>query len=89
MANEIRTPRVSYPPSSGSFNIDSWMREVTVAINQLPFSIFSTIDGPNESGITSPEGFLGLEIGSSVTKFWYKTSGSTNTGWSYVSFINP
>ena len=85
----IRTPVVPYPSSSGNGAVDDWMQEVTTAINQLPFSIFSSSDGPNESGVTAPEGFIGVEIGSSTTKFWFKTSGSTNTGWSYLSFINP
>lgn len=65
------------------------MTEVMQAVNGLPFSQFSTSDGPNQSNVTAPQGFFGIEIGSSSTKFWFKEVGSDSTGWSAVSFIRP
>ena len=88
MADEFRSILVPAPSGITEPNLVRWMQDVTNAINQLPFSIFSTAGGPNLSLVTAPEGFLGVEVGSSATKFWWKTSGSTSTGWSYVSFIN-
>lgn len=87
MANEIRSMVVPYPPSTGSSGLDSWNRSVYNVINNLPFSIFSTANGPNTSLVTAPQGFIGLEIGSGATKLWFKESGSTSTGWSHFSFI--
>ncbi len=87
MANELRSLKVSSPPSSGNPSVDQWMREITNAINGLPISIFSTADGPNESAITAPQGFIGIEIGSSSTRMWVKESGSTSTGWSHFTLI--
>jgi hypothetical protein len=83
MANEIRSFAVPYPPTTGDSSLDGWMRGVSEAINNLPISIFSTADGPNNSLVTSPEGFIGIEVGSAstLTKFWFKESGSTSTGW--------
>ena len=82
MANErIRSIRVPLPPASGDARVDQWTRDVTNSVNGLPISIFSTSDGPNASRVTSPEGFLGIEVGSSATRFWVKNSGSTSTGW--------
>lgn len=58
-----------------------WLQQLADAFNALPFSYFSTADGPEASGITAPTGFIGLEIGSSATtKLWAKTSSGT-TGW--------
>ena len=87
MAHEhLRSIIVSQPPSTGFAAVDRWMREVTNTINGLPVSLFSTADGPN-SKVTAPEGFIGMEIGSGVTKFWFKQTGSRNTGWSHFSHI--
>lgn len=88
MANpRIRSILVPQPPASGNPAVDTWMRDVTATLNGLPFSIFSTsTTGPN-SRVTAPEGFLGIDVGSSVTKLWIKTSGSQNTGWSHFSHI--
>ena len=69
-------------PQVENANLQSWFYEVKDAIDGLPFSTFSTSDGPNQSAVTAPEGFIGVEIGSSSTKFWFKESGSTSTGWS-------
>ena len=77
----IRPRGLSNPPSVEDEGLQSWFQEVKDALDGLPFSTFSTSDGPNESAFTSPEGFIGIEIGSSVTKFWFKESGSTSTGW--------
>lgn len=85
MANELRSLRVPSPPYTSDAAASQWMRDVTNAINAVPFSIFSTTAGPNASLVTAPQGFLGLEIGSSATKHWVKTSGSTSTGWSPLS----
>ena len=63
-------------------NLQNWFREVKEEVDGLPFSTFSTSDGPNQSAVTAPEGFIGVEVGSSATKFWFKESGSTSTGWS-------
>lgn len=58
-----------------------WLQHLADAFNALPFSYFSTADGPNASAVTAPSGFIGLEIGSSATtKVWVKTSTGT-TGW--------
>jgi len=89
VADEIRSFRVPAPPPTKDFAVKRWMDDVTNSINNLPFSIFSTSDGPNQSAVTAPEGFFGIEIGSSSTKFWLKESGSTSTGWSTVSFLRP
>lgn len=83
----IRSILVPQPPSSGIAAVDAWMRDVTNAINGLPVSIFSTsTTGPN-SFVTAPRGFVGIDVGSSVTRFWVKTTGSRNTGWSHFSHI--
>ncbi len=79
----LRPRGVSTPPQiEDNPALDSWLQEVKGAIDGLPFSTFSTSDGPNQSAFTAPEGFIGVDIGSSATKFWFKESGSTSTGWS-------
>ena len=78
----IRPRGISFPPRTDDPTLDSWFEEVRSAVDGLPFSTFSTSDGPNSSAVTAPEGFIGFEIGSSVTKLWFKESGSTSTGWS-------
>lgn len=83
----IRPLKVPLPPSSGNASVDAWMRDVTNAVNGLPLSVFSTSDGPNQSAVTAPEGFIGIEVGSSATRLWFKNSGSTSTGWVQVDFI--
>lgn len=69
-------------PQIDDSNLQNWFYEVKDSIDGLPFSTFSTSDGPNQSAVTAPEGFIGVEVGSSSTKFWFKESGSTSTGWS-------
>jgi len=88
MANErIRSVRVGLPPSTGNVALDQWARDVTSTINGLPISIFSTATtGPN-SVVTAPKGFIGIDMGSSVTRLWLKTTGSRNTGWSHFSHV--
>ena len=83
----LRPRRIGLPPSTGDARVDAWMREVTEAVNGLPLSYFSTSDGPNSSSVTAPQGTLGVEIGSSVTRLWIKQSGSTSIGWSALSWI--
>lgn len=78
----IRPRGLPNPPDVEDEALQSWFWEVKDAVDGLPLSTFSTSDGPNNSLVTAPEGFIGIEIGSSVTKFWFKESGSTSTGWS-------
>ena len=82
MPDDLRPRGISSPPQVEEAGLQSWLQEVKEAIDGLPFSTFSTSDGPNQSAYTAPEGFMGVEIGSSATKFWFKESGSTSTGWS-------
>ena len=77
----LRSIVVGRPPTFGSPRIDYWANEVTNAFHGLPFSLFSTSGGPNASNYTAPEGFIGIEIGSSATKHWVKATGSDGTGW--------
>ena len=86
MTIRLRSTKVSIPPSSGKDDVDSWMREVTAAVNGLPVSFFSTSDGPNSSNVTAPPGFIGFEVGSSSTPLWIKTA-SGATFWSALSHI--
>lgn len=79
-----RSIKIPQPPASGNAAVDAWMREVAAAVNALPFSVFSTSDGPNSSAVTAPPGFIGIEIGSSSTPLWLKT-GSGGTYWSAIS----
>lgn len=76
--------KLRLPPSTGNPDVDSWMREVTEAVNGLPLSYFSTSDGPNSSNVTAPVGFIGIEIGSSSTPIWIKNVAG-GTGWSALS----
>lgn len=80
----IRPRQVLNPPRIEDPSLAYWARQVSEAINNLPISVFSTSDGPNTSAITAPEGFIGLEIGSSSTPLWIKT-GSGATLWSALS----
>lgn len=74
--------RTFSPPSTGNPDLDAWARWTADALNALPaFSLFSTLDGPNESAITASPPTLGFEVGSSATtRLWLKTSSGT-TGW--------
>lgn len=81
-----RRLRVTAPPP-GNGALYDWARQVTDALNGLPnFSLISTSAGPNSS-VTGDPGALAFDVGSSVTKLWLKTSGSTTTGWSALSWI--
>lgn len=71
------------PPPLGSPELQYWAQQVADAINSLPFSYFSTADGPNTSTVTAPIGTIGIEIGSSTTKLWIKET-TASTGWSEV-----
>ena len=82
----IRPRRIPLPPSVADAKLEQWMREVASAINGLPFSVFSTSDGPNTSAITAPQGFIGFEVGSSSTPLWIRTT-SGATVWSALSHI--
>lgn len=82
----IRPREVLNPPHVEDPKLAYWMRKVSEAINSLPISVFSTSGGPNASNVTAPEGFLGIEVGSSKTRLWVKT-GSGATLWSALSHI--
>lgn len=82
----IRPRRIPTPPPVQDAAVASWMREVTSALNEFPLSVFSTSNGPNASSVTAPEGFLGIEVGSSTTPLWIRT-GSGATVWSAFSHI--
>lgn len=74
-------PKLPPPPRDAPPEFAHWIQQLSGIIESLPFSYFSTADGPNASAITAPSGFIGLEIGSSATtKIWGKTSSGT-TGW--------
>jgi hypothetical protein len=71
----------------GDRQLDTFLRDLTDAINQIPnFSIISTSDGP-ESTVTADAGVFGFDIGSSHTTFWAKVSGDTTTGWKALSLV--
>ncbi len=61
-------------------DLPEWTRRVVDQVNSLPaFSIFSTEDGPNESGETANQSTLGFEVGSSATtRLWVTGSDSSN-----------
>ena len=76
------------PPSTGNAALDRWNQQVMQAVNGLPFSFFSTTSGPNVSGVSAPRGTIGIEIGSCVTKFWFKYEASSlTTGWQSIATI--
>lgn len=78
MGRQLRVSPI--PPQEGQ-PLAEWLRETADALNAIPsFSIFSTSDGPNDSGITGDVGTLGIDIGSSNTVGWLNTSGTTS-GW--------
>jgi len=62
------------------------LERVAVQLSETPISVFSTLSGPNVSGVTAPrKGQLGVEIGSGLTPLWVSTSDGTNN-WSALSF---
>lgn len=70
--------------------LDAWMRAVEENIREIPsFSISSTTNGPNSSGVTGDPGTLLVDVASSATtRLWIKDSASTSTtGWSAFSWI--
>jgi len=86
----LRPRGLPQPPQVEDPNLQNWLQEVKDAMDGLPFSYFSTSDGPNSSNITAPLGTFGIEIGSSATKLWLKRAEASPTqGWSYFSTINP
>lgn len=71
--------RVTLPFGIDEANVQDWRLQVTDLLNGLPtFSIFSTADGPNSSGLTAERGTIGVDIGSTATTFWGANSASTN-----------
>ena len=85
----LRPRGLSAVPSVEDPALQAWLQEVKEPLDSLPFSYFSTSGGPNVSLVTAPLGTIGIEIGSSVTKFWLKKEeDSLTTGWSYFSTID-
>lgn len=82
-----RRLRIGAPPFTSDTALAAWMREVTDALNVLPnMSISSTTNGPN-SVITGNSGEFLIDVGSSVTTFWFKQhSDDSTSGWSAVAF---
>lgn len=81
-----RRLRVTSPPPTGTGLFTLWAKQVTDAINGLPnFSMSSVTNGP-ESNVTASPGTLLINIASSGTVLWVKTSGTTTTGWHSVDF---
>lgn len=81
-----RRSRIRQPPRTDDGELSRWLQDVANVLNQqvAPMSIFSTVDGPEQSGETGTRGTLGIEAGSSATTtLWVKTSGGT-TGWQAV-----
>lgn len=70
--------------------LEPWVRAVEQLVSTMPrFSIISTLNGPNTSGLTGDPGTLAFEVASSATtRLWQKRSASTSTtGWSAFSWI--
>lgn len=68
------------PPFGLPLPLFQWAEAIQLAMNGLPqFSIFSTADGPNSSGVSGNRGILGIDVGSSKTRLWVCTSDGTNT----------
>lgn len=85
----LRPRGLSQPPQVEDQSLQQYLQEIKDAIDGLPFSYFSTAGGPNAALVSAPLGTLGIEIGSSVTKFWVKKEeDSLTTGWSYFSTID-
>lgn len=86
--SRLRPLGLSRPPATGNPALDRWLSEVQAAVNGLPISVFSTSDGPNTSGVSAPRGFIGIETGSSGTRFWLKYEASSlTTGWQSIRTI--
>lgn len=85
----LRPRGLGRPPKTGNPALDAWLEDVRREIEGLPFSYFSTTNGPNVSGVSAPRGFIGIETGSSATtKIWFKvTQSSLTTGWSTMTLI--
>lgn len=79
---EFRVSPPVYPTDTE--NLYRSLIRIADALNAIPaFSFFSTMNGPNVSGITGI-GF-GIETGSSATTtLWYNRSGLSNTWIAYL-----
>ena len=77
-----RRIRVTQPSPTGDRALDRSLQEFTKQINLLPgMSIISTSGGP-ESNFSGDSGDIAIDVGSSATTFWGKTTGSNSTtGW--------
>ena len=85
MSRRIRVPQ---PPNTANPELDRWLLTLTNVMNQFPnFSIISTSDGP-ESVETASPGVLAIDVGSSNTTFWVKTSTETTIGWQSLGLGN-
>ena len=83
-----RRIRVNPPSSTKDVALDRTLREVTDQLNLLPgMSIISTSGGP-ESNFSGNAGDIAVDVGSSATTFWGKTSGNDDQiGWSEFGMI--
>lgn len=86
----LRPRGLSRPPATEDAPMGRYLQEIREALDGLPFSFFSTADGPNTSGVTAPRGVIGVEIGSSSnTILWVKENDSSlTTGWEAVALDN-
>src|SRR3990167_1586739 len=82
---QLQRKRLAQPPSTGSFSVDFWFRQIADTFNKLPpMSVFS-FTNPN-SNLSAIPGTLGFNINSANTaKLWVKEVGSGNTGWSSLT----
>ena len=82
----IRPRGLSSPPQVEDAALQSWLQEVKDTVEGLPFSYFSTSDGPNSSNVSAPRGTIGIEQGSSTTVLWFKHNDAAfAAGWISIS----
>ena len=84
MASSLGTffnPRVSYMQSdSTDAALQSWARQIVVALNNLPPTSVFSFPNPN-SHVTAIPGTWGHNVASGASAVWFKQSGTTTTGW--------
>ena len=74
-------PRLPYMQSETTdIPLQSWARQVTVAVNLLPPTSQFSFSTPN-SNVTAVPGTWGHNIASGASVTWIKQLGSGNTGW--------
>ncbi len=81
---DLHALRLGPPPSSGNRALDTYLRDLTDAVNALPaLSVFSY--NTPESNVTASAPTLGFNLASGHTQVWLKASGDGNTGWVSVA----